>query len=78
MLVGTQPLDSFGEVLRSLIRILVPALFLVLSEETLLLHKRVVDELVKQEFVEDVELLDQELVEGVDDGSHHTDTVSLD
>jgi hypothetical protein len=78
LLVGTQPLDSFGEVLRSLIRIFVPALFLVLPEETLFLHERVVDELVKQEFVEDVELLDQELVESVDDCSHHTDTVSLD
>lgn len=53
------------------------ALFLVLSEETLLLHQRVVDELVEQELVEDVELLDQELVELVDDCAHDTDTVSL-
>jgi len=77
LLVGTQPLDGFGEVLSSLIRILVLALFLVLSEETLLLHKRVVDELVEQELVEDVQLLDQELVKRVDDCAHHTDTVSL-
>ena len=54
------------------------ALLLILSEETLLLHKRVVDELIKQELVEDVELLDQELVECVDDCTHYTNTVSLD
>lgn len=55
-----------------------PALFLVLSEETLLLQERVGDELIEQELVEDVELLDEELVECVDDCTHHTDSVSLD
>ena len=53
------------------------ALFFVLPEETLLLHQRVVDELVKQELVEDVQFLDQELVESVDDCAHHTDSVGL-
>jgi hypothetical protein len=78
LLVGTQPLDRFGQLLSSLVRIFVPTLLLVLSEETLLLQERVGDELVAQELVEDVELLDQELVECVDDCAHHTDSVSLD
>lgn len=78
LLVGTQSLDGLREGLCSLIRIFVTALLLVLSEETLFLHQRVVDELIEQEFIEDVQLLDQELVESVDDGSHHTDSVSLD
>lgn len=78
MLVGTQPLNSLGEVLSSLIWILMLALFLVLSEETLFLHKRVVDELVEQELVKDIQLLYQELVECVDDCAHYPNTVSLD
>lgn len=54
------------------------ACFLILSEEPLLLHQRVVNELIEKKFVEDVQLLDKKLVEGVDNGAHYTDSVSLD
>jgi hypothetical protein len=37
-----------------------------------------VDELIVQEFVEPIQLFDQELVEILDDSSHHSDTVCLD
>jgi len=37
-----------------------------------------VDKLVVEKLVEQVELFDQELVEGVDDGGHHAGTVGLD
>ena len=70
--------DRLRQLLSPFVRILVTYLFLILSEESLLLHQRIVYELVVEELVEDVELLDQELVEGVDDGAHDTDAVSLD
>lgn len=78
LLVGTQSLQLLGETLSSLVRISVTTLLLVLFEETLLLQKWVWDELVGQEFIESVELLDQELVECVDDSAHHTNSMSLD
>ena len=35
------------------------------------------DELVIQELIEDIQLLNQELVECINDCSHHTDSMSL-
>ena len=36
------------------------------------------DEFIIQELVEDVKLLDEELIEGVNNGSHNTDSMSFD
>lgn len=49
----------------------------MLSVPSLLLHERIVDEFIIQELVEDVQLLDKELVESVDYGSHDTDSMSF-
>lgn len=35
------------------------------------------NELIIQEFVEDIQLLDQELIEGIDDCAHNTNTVGF-
>ena len=64
--------------LSSLVWVLVLELLLVFLVEPLLLHQRVVDELIVQEFVEPIQLFYQELVEILDDSSHHSDTVCLD
>ena len=40
-------------------------------------HKRVVHQLVIKELIEDVELLNQELVKSVDNGTHDTYSVGL-
>lgn len=73
----SQSLYGLRQLLSPLIRILIIDLFLILLEKPLFLHKRVVNELIIQEFVEDIQLFDQELIEGVDDCTHDTDTVGF-
>ena len=73
----SQPLDVSGNLLGPLVRVEISKLLLVLSVVPLLLHEWVVDELVIQELIKNIELLHQELVECVNDCSHHTDSMSL-
>ena len=75
---GAQSFDVPGNSLSALVRIHITQALLVLAIEALLLQKRIMNELVVQEFVEDVQLLDEEFVERVDYGTHDTDAVSLD
>ena len=74
----SQSLDVSGNLLSPLVRVEISKLLLVLSVVPLLLHEWVMDELVIQELIKDIELLYQELVECVNDCSHHTDSMSLD
>ena len=73
----SQPLDVSGNLLSPLVGVKISKLLLVLSVVPLLLHERVMDELVIQELIKDIELLHQDLVECVNDCSHHTDSMSL-
>jgi len=74
---GSKSPNISRHVFSSLIGIVVFTLILVLSVPSLLLHERIVDEFIIQELVEDVQLLDKELVESVDYGSHDTDSMSF-
>ena len=42
-----------------------------------LLHQWVTDKLIIKEFIENVKLFNKELIEGVDDSSHNTNSMSL-
>ena len=75
---GTKPLDVSGDIFCSFIRIVVVKFLLILLIEALLLHQWIMNELIVQEFIENVKLFHQEFVESVDDGAHHTDSVGLD
>lgn len=73
-----QPLDVLEHLLRSLVWVHVLKLVLIFSVESLLLHEWVVDELIVEELIENIQLVDQEDVEGVDNCAHDSHTVSLD
>ena len=77
-LSGTQTLDIFRDVESSINWIEVLNLLLVLPVPPLLLHERVMNKVIIKELIEDIELFDQEFVEGIDDGSHDTDAMGLD
>ena len=75
---GSKPSNVSGDSLSSFIGIHVFELLFVLAIESLFLHQWVVDELIVQEFVKDVQFLDEELVESIDDGAHDSDSVGFD
>lgn len=75
---STKLLDTFANFLGSFIRVLSIELFLVVIEKSLLLKERVVDEIVVEELGEYAELLNEELVNGIDGSTKDTNTMSLD
>ena len=67
-----------SDVLSPLVRVVVVQFLFILFIVPLLLHQRIMDELIIQELIEYIQLFYQEFVESVNDCAHHTDAMGLD